>query len=482
MIDVRLHIGGEWLEAQSGARFSVVDPATGAVIGSAADAGIADVDAAVAAATSAFESSGWRSLSPAARARILWRIGDLIDENADELARLETLDQGQPLSISREINIPQAAEHFRYFAGWCTKIEGTTTPVSVPGAFHYTRREPIGVCALIIPWNFPFMTASWKIAPALACGNTVIVKPAEQTPLSTVRLIELAIEAGVPAGVVNLLTGGGAVGAALAEHAGVDKVSFTGSTGVGRSIIRAAAGNFKRVTLELGGKSPSIIAADADIDTAVELNLQGGLLNSGQVCAAFSRFYVDEKRAEEFADKLTAAVSALRLGPGLEAGTQLGPLTSLEHLERVSAHVATAVAEGAQLRTGGNRGGGRLADGYFFEPTVFTGITDEMALSRDEVFGPVLPILTYRDEDELAARANASEYGLSAAIWTDDLKTAHNLAAAVRAGTVHVNMLPVTDPAAPWGGFKSSGWGREMGPWAIEEYTEVKGVWIGGLI
>lgn len=478
MPDSELYIGGDWLPAASGERFDVLDPATGRLIGTAAEAAQADVDAAVAAAGQATTSAAWRDISPAARARILWRIGDLIDAHADELAELETLDQGQPLAISRGVNIPNAAEHFRYYAGWCTKIEGVTTPVSVPNALHYTRREPIGVCALIIPWNFPFMTASWKLAPALACGNTVIIKPAEQTPLSTVRLVELMAEAGVPAGVVNLLTGGPAVGRALTEHPDVDKVSFTGSTEVGRSIVRAAAGNFKRLTLELGGKAPVIVAKDADIDRAVALSIGGGLLNSGQVCAAFSRFYVDASRAAEFTDKLATASAALRIGPGLAPGTELGPLTSAEHLARVEAHVATARREGATVVSGGERPGGDLADGYFYRPTVVAGIDDGMSLARDEVFGPVLPILTYDGVDHLAERANAGDYGLSAAIFTDDLRTAHRLAAVIRAGTVHVNMLPVTDPAAPWGGFKSSGWGREMGPAAIEEYTEVKGVWI----
>jgi acyl-CoA reductase-like NAD-dependent aldehyde dehydrogenase len=479
MNDARLLIDGQWQEASTGARFDVVNPADGSTIGSASEASRADVDAAVAAAQRAGDDASWKALSPAARARILWRIGDLIDANADELARLETLDQGQPYSVSRNINIPNAAEHFRYYAGWCTKIEGVTTPVSIPDALHYTRREPVGVCALIIPWNFPFMTASWKAAPALACGNTIILKPAEQTPLSTVRMVELMIEAGVPAGAVNLLTGGPEVGRALTEHPGVDHVSFTGSTEVGRQIVRAAAGNFKRVTLELGGKAPTIVAPDADIDVAVELSIAGGLLNSGQVCAAFSRFYVAEKRVDEFADKLALATSRLKLGPGMDASTDLGPLTSAEHLGRVERHVATAVAEGGQLRSGGERLGGALEAGYFFPPTIFSGITDDMSLARNEVFGPVLPILSYEDADELTARANASDFGLSAAVFTKDLATAHRLAASLKAGTVHVNMPPVTDPAAPWGGYKSSGWGREMGPGAIEEYTEVKGVWIG---
>ncbi|MFJ6302122.1 aldehyde dehydrogenase family protein [Pseudarthrobacter oxydans] len=476
-----LFIDGEWTASSTGGSFDVLNPADGEIIGSAAEASTKDIDEAVAAARGALSAKEWRDITPAQRARILWRVADLIEANADELARLETLDQGQPLGVSRNLNIPGAAEHFRYFAGWCTKIEGATSPVSIPGAFHYTRREPVGVCALIIPWNFPFMTAAWKIAPALACGNTVIVKPAEQTPLTTVRLVEILTEAGIPAGVVNLVTGGPEAGRALTEHAGIDKVSFTGSTEVGKEIVRASSGNLKRVTLELGGKSPSIIARDADIDAAVQGNLMGNVFNSGQVCAAYSRFYVDSARVDEFAEKMATAAASLKMGPGLNPDTVLGPLNSAEHLARVESHVKRAVEAGAELRGGGSRAQGELANGYFFEPTIFTGVTDSMAVAREEIFGPVMPILSYDDADELVARANDSDFGLAAAIWTKDLNTAHEMAARIQAGTIYVNMLPAPDPAAPWGGYKSSGWGREMGPQAIEEYTELKGVWIGGL-
>lgn len=481
MDNARLFIDGKWTDASDGGTFTVTDPATGQVFASAAAGTSVDVDAAVDAARRALVNPDWSKLTPAARARILWRVAELIDRDADEIAALETRDQGQPIGISRGINIPGAAEHFRYFAGWCTKIEGTTAAVSVPNSFYFTRREPIGVCALIIPWNFPFMTTSWKVAPALAAGNTVIIKPAEQTPLSTVRLVEILAEAGVPDGVVNLVSGGPEVGKALSHHAQVDKVSFTGSTEVGREIVRAAAGNLKRVTLELGGKSPSIIAPDADIDAAVIGNLQGNVLNSGQVCAAYSRFYVHAKRADEFAEKMAAAAGRLKLGPGMSPDTVLGPLTSAEQLGRVERYVKIALAEGAQLVGGGERAGGDLADGFFYRPTVLTGVTDQMTIAREEVFGPVMPILTYEDPEELADRANDSEYGLAAAIWTRDLNTAINMSSAIKAGAVYVNMLPVPDPAAPWGGYKASGWGREMGPQAIDEYTELKGVWIGGL-
>ncbi len=474
----RLLIGGRWVDADSGREFETRDPATGEVLGVVADAGASDVDAAVDAAREAYADPAWRNMTPAERGRLLWRIADLIERDADALAELETRDQGQPLGVAKTVSLAMAADVFRYYAGWCTKIEGHTSAVSIPGTMHYTRREPIGVCALITPWNFPLMIAAWKLAPALACGNTVILKPAEQTPLTTVALARICVEAGVPPGVVNCLTGGPEAGAALSAHAGVDKVSFTGSTEVGRKIVVAASSNFKRVTLELGGKAPSVIARDADIDAAVAGNLQGALLNSGQVCAAYTRFFVDSKRVDEFAEKIGAAAAALPVGPGMSPETVIGPLTSPEHTAHVDRLVRSGIAEGAQLVTGGARLEGELSGGNFYSPTVFTGVTDEMTIAREEIFGPVLSILSYDDPDELAARANNTDYGLAACIWTKDLTTAHNLAASIHAGSVFVNMLPFLDPAAPWGGFGASGWGREMSSNAIDEFTETKGVWI----
>ncbi|MET0416448.1 MAG: aldehyde dehydrogenase family protein, partial [Actinoplanes sp.] len=425
----QLLIAGEWVPAASGSTSTTYDPSTGTMLAEFAEAGAEDVDAAVAAARTAFEDPAWRDLTPDARGRLLWRVADLIERDAANIAELETRDQGQPISMSTGVNVVLAAQVFRYYAGWATKIEGKLSSVSVPDTLHYTRREPLGVVGLITPWNFPFAIAAWKLAPALATGNTVVLKPAEQTPLSTLRLGELCVEAGIPAGVVNVLTGGPAVGKALVAHRGVNKISFTGSTEVGRQIAAAAAADLKRVSLELGGKAPSIITRDADIDAAVLGNLQGALFNTGQACGAYTRFYVDAKRADEFTEKIAAAAQTLKIGPGLDFDTVLGPLVSQEQLDRVAGYVDGGVAQGAQLVTGGGRASGPgLDEGYFFKPTVFSGVRDDKTIAREEIFGPVLSIFSYDDEDEVVARANDSDFGLAAVVWTQDLTSAHRLA------------------------------------------------------
>lgn len=473
----KMLIDGDWTASQAGGTFETVNPATGEVIDVVPDATAADVDSAVAAAKRALSSTEWAGILPAARARLLWRIADLIEENGEELARLETTDQGQPFGISSAISIPNAVEHFRYYAGWATKLHGVTVPLSIPGVDYRNRREPLGVCGLITPWNFPLMIAAWKLAPALVTGNTVVLKPAEQTPLSTIRLAELCMEAGVPRGVVNVVTGDPAVGQAIVRHPDVAKISFTGSTEVGRQIAAEAGSRLARVSLELGGKAPSIITPDADIDAILEGNIMGGLLNCGQVCAAYTRFYVDKKRADDFAQKIASIASGMHLGNGLEPTTQLGPLVSEEQLQRVDHYVRAGTAEGATLVTGGSRANGELARGFFYQPTVFTNVEDSMTIAREEIFGPVLSVIAYDDPAELADRANDTDYGLAAVIWSRDIGTANRLAHEIKAGTVWINLPPFLDAAAPWGGMKASGVGREMGWEAILAYTDTKSIW-----
>jgi phenylacetaldehyde dehydrogenase len=467
-------IGGKWVPAASGRTFATRNPADGSELAQVPYAEAEDVDRAVEAARRAFDGGPWSRTSPSGRAKLMWKLADLIDGNADELAQLETLDNGKPFSVARRGDIPGAAEMFRYMAGWATKIEGTTIPYGVPDAIHaYTRREPVGVAGQIIPWNFPLSMASWKLAPALATGCVAILKPAEQTPLTALRLGELVIEAGFPDGVVNVLSGyGETAGAAIAAHPGVDKVAFTGSTEVGKLIVQAATGNLKKVSLELGGKSPSIVLPDADLDVAVKGAANNIFFNAGQVCTAGSRLFVQSGVFDDVLAGVAAHAGKLRVGPGLASDTQMGPLVSEEQLERVTGYMAEGVREGARAAAGGSRMGDV---GYFVEPTIFTDVRNDMKIVREEIFGPVVTAIPFKDLDDLVAHANDSIYGLAAAIWTRDVSKAHTLAAKVKAGTVFVNGTG-GDASLPFGGFKQSGWGREKGREGLDLYTEVKTV------
>src|ERR1700726_1175937 len=474
----KLFINGQWIDAASGKTFETPNPPTGDTPAKIAEGDAEDINRAVRAARAAFEDGPWGRMTPSERGRIIWRIGDLILEHADELAQLESLDNGKPYDVARAADVPLAADLFHYMAGWATKIEGNSINISVPympGAnFHsYTLREPVGVVGQIIPWNFPLLMAAWKLGPALTTGNTVILKPAEQTPLTAIRLAGLIAEAGVPEGVVNVVTGfGETAGAALAAHPLVDKVAFTGSTEVGRLIVHAAAGNLKKVSLELGGKSPNIVFDDAS-PAAVEGAANAIFFNHGQCCVAGSRLYVQEGRFDEVVEGVAQIAKSIKLGPGMESGTQMGPLVSDEQFRRVTGFLESGKADGATALAGGGRGGDR---GYFVEPTVLTNTRPEMQVVREEIFGPVLVAAPFADLDEIAAVANDSEYGLGAGIWTKDISKAHALAKKLRAGTVWINCYNVFDAALPFGGYKQSGWGREMGHEALHAYTEVKAV------
>jgi phenylacetaldehyde dehydrogenase len=474
----KLFINGQWVDAASGKSFETPNPATGQPLASIAEGDSEDIDRAVRAARTAFDDGPWGHITPSERGRIIWRIGDLILAHAQELAQLESLDNGKPYAVALGADVPLAADMFHYMAGWATKIEGNSINISVPympGAnFHsYTLREPIGVIGQIIPWNFPLLMAAWKLAPALTTGNTVVLKPAEQTPLTSLLLAQLIAEAGVPEGVVNVVTGfGETAGAALAAHPLVDKVAFTGSTEVGRLIVHAAAGNLKKVTLELGGKSPNIVFNDAS-PAAVEGAANAIFFNHGQCCVAGSRLYVQEGRFDEVVEGVAEIAKSIKLGPGMDASTQMGPLVSDEQLSRVTGYLESGKADGATALTGGVRWGD---SGYFVEPTVLTNVRPDMKVVREEIFGPVVVAAPFQSIDDIAAVANDSEYGLGAGIWTQDISKAHALAKKLRAGTVWINCYNVFDASLPFGGYKQSGWGREMGHEVLEAYTEVKAV------
>jgi len=472
----QLLIGGEWRDASDGRTMPVVNPATEEVIAEVAAATPGDVDAVVAAARAAL-TGPWGQMSARERGRLVWNLGEKLRENIDEVARLETLHNGKPISESRHIEIPAAADCLQYFAGWADKIQGDTLPVK--GALVYTLREPIGVVAAIVPWNFPLLLAVWKVAPALAMGNTVILKPASQTPLTALALGQLAIDAGFPPGVLNIITGsGGTVGQAIVEHPGIDKVAFTGDTSTGKGIMRSAAETLKHVTLELGGKSPNIVFPDADLDAAVRGATIGIFYGKGEVCAAGSRLLVDRSIKDEFLSKLADRTKKMVAGDPLNPKTRLGAVSSKAQLERVLNYVDIAKREGASLLAGGARTDIGTGKGYFMQPTVFGDVTPDMTIAREEIFGPVLAAIDFADVDEAIARANDSIYGLAAGVWTRDIKKAHYVASKLQAGTVWVNTYNVYDTAAPFGGYKQSGFGREMSKYAIDYYTQVKTVWV----
>jgi phenylacetaldehyde dehydrogenase len=473
-------IDGGWVAAKSGKSLEVFDPANGKVIAHVPQCEKADVDAAEAAARKAFDQGPWPRMSPSQRGRILWKIGDLILENLEELAQLEAIDNGKPITVARAADVPLAADLFHYMAGWATKVDGNTISLSVPytpGAeYHaYTRREPIGVVAQIIPWNFPLLMAAWKLGPALSTGCTVVLKLAEETPLSGLRLAELCQEAGLPDGVLNVLTGfGEPCGAPLAAHPQVDKVAFTGSTEVGKLIVKAASNDLKKVTLELGGKSPNIVLEDADMDLAIPGAASAIFFNQGQCCCAGSRLFVQEKKYEQVVDGVTQFAKNIRLGPGLDTGTQMGPLVSQTQLERVSDYLRSGEQQGAKALCGGKRRGD---SGYFVEPTVFVNTSPEMKVYQEEIFGPVVTVIPFKNiDDDLVRRANDTTYGLAAGIHTRDIGKAHRIANRLRAGTVWINCYNIFDAALPFGGYKQSGWGREMGHDAINNYLETKAV------
>jgi acyl-CoA reductase-like NAD-dependent aldehyde dehydrogenase len=473
----RLLIDGQWTDGAK--KFDTINPATGEVLTQVVEASPEAVDHAVSAARKAFEDRGgpWRKMSASERGRLIWRLADLVEQHIDELAELETLDNGKPIFESRYVDVPMVIDVLRYYAGLATKIHGETVNTSET-AFTYTLREPIGVVGLIIPWNFPLLLASWKLGPALACGNTIVLKPAEQTPLTALRFGELAIEAGVPPGVLNIVTGGPETGKAIVRHPGIDKIAFTGSTAVGKEIMRSSADTLKRVTLELGGKSPNIVFADSDIDSAVKGAINGIFYGKGEVCNAGSRLFVESKVQNEFLEKLVARAKKLQPADPLDPKTRLGAIVSQEQMQTVLGYVETGKREGAKLIAGGNRVSVDGGKGFFLEPTIFGDVTNDMKIAQEEIFGPVLATLSFDEVDQVIELANRNQYGLAAAVWTRDIKKAHSVSRQLKAGTVWINTYGLMDAALPFGGYKSSGFGRELGMHAIEHYTELKTVWL----
>jgi aldehyde dehydrogenase (NAD+) len=469
----QLLINGQWVEAASGKRFETLNPATGEVITTVAEADRVDVDRAVQAARAAFDTGPWSRMAAADRGKLLYRLADLIEANLDELAALETLDNGKPISDSRQADLPLTIACYRYYAGWADKIEGKTIPINGP-FFCYTRHEPVGVCGQIIPWNFPLLMQAWKLGPALACGCTVVMKPAEQTPLTCLRLAALAQEAGIPDGVINVVPGyGPTAGAAIVKHPDVDKIAFTGEHLTAQIIMREAAQSLKRLTFELGGKSPNVIFADADLESAVQGAHFGLYFNQGQCCCAGSRVFVEERIHDEFVQRITELNQQRKLGDPLDPATEQGPQVDRAQFDKIMKYIELGKKEGAECLTGGERFGDR---GYYVKPTLFDNVTDDMSIARDEIFGPVMSVLKFDDLEEVAARANKTIYGLAAAVWTRDVGKAHYLAKKIKAGTVWVNCYDVFDAAAPFGGYKMSGQGRELGEEGLKGYLETKTV------
>jgi acyl-CoA reductase-like NAD-dependent aldehyde dehydrogenase len=475
------YIGGQYVAPQSEQTFETVDPASGRRLARVGRSQSEDTDAAVSAARAAFDKGDWwLHMSPSDRAKCIWRLAELLETHADVLAQLDSLDNGKPVETTRTVDVPLSAEHLYYYAGWCSKIEGSTIPVNQQNMFNYTLREPIGVVGLISPWNYPLLMATWKFAPALAAGNCIILKPAEQTPLSALYVAKLTEEAGFPPGVFNVLPGyGEEAGAALVEHHDVDKVGFTGSVEVARKIVQGSVGNLKRVSLELGGKSPNIVFADADLEQAVVGSTWAIFGNNGQSCTAGSRLYIQRSVFEQVLDGMAAQTKTITVGPGMaRQQPNLGPVISDEQLRRVMSYVNEGFEHGAQAITGGQRMGGELGDGYFVEPTILINVTDEQRIAREEIFGPVVCAMPFDDVDEIISRANDTDFGLAAGLWTTDVRKAHALARELRAGTIWINTWGNTEAASPFGGYKQSGYGREMGKEAIDLYTQVKSVWL----